>query len=148
MLRTRLWMGMLLVVLSAGLLLIDRAPWYPFLFVMLLGLSLAACYELVHLVVPARRPASWLCLAAVALVIAANWPAHFPGMCGTPWLWLAGTFSGLMVAVFLVEMANFREPGGVLVRMALVLWIAGYLGFVPSFIAPLRWLDWNYPAPG
>src|SRR5437870_2491030 len=130
MLRTRLWMGALLIVIAAGMLLIDQhlAPWFPFLFVMLLGLSLAACYELVHLVEPGRRPPAWLCFAAVSLVITANWPAHLPGMENEPWLWLTGTFSIMVLAVFVLEMANFREPGGVLGRMALVLFLAAYLG--------------------
>jgi len=150
MLRTRLWMGSILVVLAAGMLLIDQhlAPWFPFLFVMLLGLSLAACYELVHLVEPARRPQGWLCCLAVAAVIMANWPAHLPELRGEPWLWLAGTFGGVVLAVFLVEMAGFREPGGIVGRMALVVFIAGYLGLLPSFLAQLRWLNVDKPLVG
>jgi phosphatidate cytidylyltransferase len=142
MLRTRLWMGTVLVVLAAGMLLIDQrlAPWFPFLFVMLLGLSVAACHELVHLIEPARRPQTWFCYAAVAAMITANWPAHVLDVRGDPWLWLAGTFVGVILAAFLVEMAAFREPGGVLGRMALVVFIAGYLGLLPSFLAHLRWL--------
>src|SRR6516162_8989618 len=110
MLRTRLWMGSVLVVLAAGMLLIDQrlTPWFPFLFAMLLGLALAACYELVHLVEPIKRPQAWLCYVAVAALIAANWPAHLPDFQGDPWLWLAGAFSGVILAAFLVEMAGFR----------------------------------------
>jgi phosphatidate cytidylyltransferase len=169
MLRTRLWMGTVLVILAAGMLLIDQrlAPWYPFLFVMLVGLSLAACYELVHLVEPSKRPQAWLCYLAVAVMIAANWPSHLLGPIRLhfaepegwegwriifpyyrPWLWLAGTLSGVILVVFLVEMANFREPGGVLGRMALVLFVAGYLGLLPSFLAQLRWLDMDKPLVG
>jgi phosphatidate cytidylyltransferase len=150
MLRTRLWMGSILVVLAAGMLLIDQhlAPWFPFLFVVILGLSLAACYELVHLIEPARRPQAWLCYAAVAVMIAANWPAHLPELESEPWLWLAGTLGGVIVAVFLVEMAAFREPGGVVGRMALLVFIAGYLGLLPSFLAQLRWLKVDKPLVG
>ena len=150
MLRTRLWMGSILVVLAAGMLLIDQhlAPWFPFLFVMLLGLSLAACYELVHLVEPARRPQGWLCYLTVAALITANWPAHLPELRGEAWLWIAATFGGVVLAVFLVEMAAFREPGGVLGRMALVVFIAGYLGLLPSFLTQLRWLNVDKPLVG
>ena len=150
MLRTRLWMGSILVVLAAGMLLIDQhlAPWFPFLFVMLVGLSLAACYELVHLVEPGRRPQAWLCYLAVAALITANWPAHLPELRGEPWLWLAGTFGGVVLAAFLVEMAGFRELGGVVGRMALVVFIAGYLGLLPSFLAQLRWLNVDKPLVG
>ena len=150
MLRTRLWMGTVLVLLTAGMLLIDQhlAPSFPFLFVMLMGLSLAACYEVVHLVEPARRPQGSLCYAAVAVMIAANWPAHLLEVHRDPWLWLAGIFSSVVLAVLLVEMAGFREPGGVLGRMALVVFIAGYLGLLPSFLAQLRWLELRNPLVG
>lgn len=168
MLRTRLWMGSILVVLAAGMLLIDQhlAPWFPFLFVVVLGLSLAACYELVHLMEPARRPQAWLCYACVAVLIAANWPAHLWGMenihfaepggregvvvipVREQWQWLAGAFAGVVLAAFLVEMAAFREPGGVVGRMALVVFIAGYLGLLPSFLAQLRWLRGDKPLVG
>jgi len=169
MLRTRLWMGTALVVLAAGMLLIDQrlAPWFPFLFVTLLGLSVAACYELLHLVEPARRPQAWFCYVVVAVMIAANWPSHLLGMerqhFAEPqgiegwrivfphyrqWLWLAGAFSGVILAAFLVEMASFREPGGVFGRMALVVFIAGYLGLLPSFLGQLRWLDVDKPLVG
>ena len=42
MLRTRLWMGAILILLTIGVLLVDAhlAPWYPFLFLLVLGLSL------------------------------------------------------------------------------------------------------------
>ena len=58
MLRTRLWMGTLLIVLAVGALVVDQqfAPWYPVLFVLVLGLSLAACSELLHLLGATRRP--------------------------------------------------------------------------------------------
>jgi phosphatidate cytidylyltransferase len=150
MLRTRLWMGTVLVGLTAGMLLIDQhlAPWFPFLFVMLMGLSLAACHELLHLVEPARRPSAWLCYGSVAAVIVANWPAHVSRMMDEPWLWLAGSFGGVILAAFVVEMAGFREPGGVLDRMALVVFIAGYLGFLPGFLAQLRWLELRNPLVG
>jgi phosphatidate cytidylyltransferase len=166
-------MGTVLVVLAAGVLLIDQrlSPWYPFLFVTLLGLSLAACFELVHLVEPSKRPQAWLCYLAVAVIIAANWPSHLLGVQGSPlwskekngefiegvtvvipvyrqWLWLAGAFGGVVLAAFLVEMASFREPGGVFGRMALVVFIAGYLGLLPSFLAQLRWLDVDKPLVG
>src|SRR4051794_34339175 len=51
MLQTRLWMGTVLVLVTAGMLVFDQrlAPWFPFLLVFVLGLSLAACHELVSL---------------------------------------------------------------------------------------------------
>src|SRR5947209_16990181 len=113
MLRTRLWMGAVLVGLAVGVLVVDRLlpPWYPFLFVLLLGLSLAACFELLHLLGAARRPAPWLCYAGVAALVAANWLAHVPPTARlgpAPWSWVAGTLAAFVLAVFLVEMATFR----------------------------------------
>jgi phosphatidate cytidylyltransferase len=142
MLRTRLLMGSVLVVLAAGALVFDQ-PWYPFLFFLLLGLSLAACHEMVHLLDRLQRPPAWLCYAAVAGLIVANWVPHVAAdlQSAGPWLWLLAVYTVVILLAFLVEMARFREPGGVLPRMALVLWIAAYLGLLPSFLAQLRWLD-------
>src|SRR5262249_62353213 len=54
MLRTRLWMGAILIALASGVLLIDQflQPWYPFLFIFILALALAACFELLQLLGP------------------------------------------------------------------------------------------------
>ena len=45
MLRTRLWMGAVLIALTVGVLVFDQRfdPWYPFLLVFLLALGLLAC---------------------------------------------------------------------------------------------------------
>jgi phosphatidate cytidylyltransferase len=155
MLRTRLWMGAVLIALAVGVLVLDQwmAPWYPFLLVLLLVLSLAASWELVQLL----RAAGWtrgegkesscpparLCCAAVAVVILANWPAHVLGPDTAergPWPWILGAFTGVVLVVFLVEMARFREPGTSVVRMGLTVWVTAYLGVLPSFFAQLRWL--------
>jgi phosphatidate cytidylyltransferase len=147
-------MGTVLVILVAGMLAVDQhlAPWYPFLFVFVLGLALAACYELLHLLGPARRPLPWICYGAVAGLILANWVARLvspeamvdslglrlPATWGG---WILGVFTVVVMAVFLAEMAMFREPGNSVVRMALGIWIASYLGVLPSFFVQLRWLD-------
>ena len=79
MLRTRLWMGAVLIVLVVGMLVIDRhlAPWYPFLFVFVLGLALASGFELLHLLPPDRRPFPGLCFALVGVLIVVNWLPSF-----------------------------------------------------------------------
>jgi phosphatidate cytidylyltransferase len=138
-------MGSILVVLAVGVLVIDQwlPPWYPFLFALVLGLSLVACFELLALLDPSRRPSSWLCYLAVAALVTANWCAHVPGLReldDDPWRWLAGTFAAVVLSAFLTEMATFREPGGSVTRIALSVWIAAYLGLLPSFLAQQRWL--------
>src|ERR1700730_2138716 len=47
MLRTRLWMGAILILLTAGVLVADGhlAPWYPFLLILVVALASVACFE-------------------------------------------------------------------------------------------------------
>jgi phosphatidate cytidylyltransferase len=140
MLRTRLWMGTLLVVLAVGALVVDQqfAPWYPVLFVLVLGLSLAACFELLRLLGAARRPEPCLCYTGLVVLAASNWVAHVAQRPGA-WAWVACAFGVFVLAVFLVEMATFREPGESVNHMALAVWLVAYLGLLPSFLAQLRW---------
>ena len=138
MLRTRLWMGALLIALAAGVLAFDPGPWFPILLVMMLLLSVAACCELLLLLGPERRPPTWFCLAATAAVVLANWPAHLWDW-GEPWRAVLYTFAAVVLAAFLLEMATFREPGQSVVRIALAVWTVAYLGLLPSFLAQLRW---------
>lgn len=148
MLRTRLWMGAILIVLVVGVLVVDQrlSPWYPFLLVLLLALSLVACFELLHLLGP-RRPPSWLCYLSVVGLILANWPVHLAGQMHPlnpgpdPWLWIMGVFAAVVLAAFLVEMATFREAGESVTRIALAVWLAAYLGLLPCFLAQLRWSE-------
>jgi phosphatidate cytidylyltransferase len=146
MLRTRLWMGSVLIALVVGMLLVDQhlGPWYPFLFAFVLGLALAACFELLHLLPANQCPHGWLCYTSVAALVVVNWLPHFAdlptALVRDPWQWLWFTFAGVALLVFLVEMATFREPGESVVRMALTLFLAAYLGVLPSFLVQLRWL--------
>lgn len=145
MLRTRLWMGAILIGLAVGVLVVDErfAPWYPFLFALLVLLAGVACREILHLLPAARRPFGWLCYFAVGAVLVANWIVHAPalpeGWSRDPWHWIVGVLAGATLAAFLVEMAHFREPGEAVTRIALTLWITCYLGLLPSFLAELRW---------
>jgi phosphatidate cytidylyltransferase len=140
MLRTRLWMGAVLIALASGVLIADEylPPGYPFLFLFILALALAACYELLQLIGPAMHVPAWLCYACVTIVLVANWPAHVFGL-SSAWTWVAGTFAAAVLSSFLVEMAMFREPGGSLLRIALVVFVTAYLGLLPSFLVQLRW---------
>src|SRR5947208_1234354 len=75
MLRTRLIVGTVLAALTAGMLLADRyfAPWFPFLFAVVLGLSVLGTAELVNLLPSSRRPRLAVCLAAVIVLVVLNW---------------------------------------------------------------------------
>ncbi len=153
MLQTRLWMGTILVVLAAGSLLIDQRlahQAFPFLFVLVAGLGLMACFEILGLLEPGRRPAGWLCYGGVLAVILSNWLAHLPGAghWPSPWPVVLAVFVFLVLAAFLLEMACFKEPGNSVVRIALTVWIVAYLGLLPSFLAQLRWLKGAGPDQG
>jgi len=139
-------MGAVLVALSVGVLALDRyfEPWYPFLFVLASFLSLVATYEFLHLLDDARRPPGWLAYGGVAALLVANWLPHLdnvPPALADPWRLIAGTFAALVLSAFVREMVVFREPGHAVSRIALVLFIAAYLGLLPSFFVQLRWLD-------
>src|SRR5215831_9568189 len=127
MLRTRLWMGAVLIALASGVLIADEylPPGYPFLFIFILALALAACHELLQLIGSAIRLPAWLCHACVAVVLVANWPAHVFDL-SSAWMWVAGTFAAAVLSSFLAEMATFREPGGSLLRIALVVFVTAY----------------------
>jgi phosphatidate cytidylyltransferase len=146
MLRTRLWMGALLVALVTGVLLIDQwlAPFYPFLMLLVLGLSLVACDELLRLL-KAYGIAAWLVYVAVAGILVVNWLPHIfkPTDQRTEpdaWPWILGAFTATVLAAFVVEMGRFREPGNAVARMAFTIWMVAYLAVLPSFLVQLRWL--------
>lgn len=142
MLRTRLWMGALLVAATVGALLLDErfAPWSPFLFALMLGLGLAACWELLRLLDGAHRPPAWLAYAAVAVLVASNWvPRVARVRDADAWHWVLLAFVAVVVVTFLAEMAAYRGPGGSVARLAHTAWLAAYLGLLPSFLAQTRW---------
>jgi phosphatidate cytidylyltransferase len=155
MLRTRIWVGAILIALVVGLLILDNwlAPWYPFLLVLVLALALIGCYELLHLLPAERRPVGWLALVSVGALVLVNWlPALHQGLragwllttalaaSGGLWYAVVAVFGGIVLAAFLVEMARFRLPGEALNRIALTVWTAAYLGVLPCFLVQLRWL--------
>src|SRR5262245_44670695 len=113
MLRTRLWMGAILIGLTVATLVADQwfAPWYPFLFGLVLGLGLAGCYELRALLPPPRRPPAWLSYLAVAGLVVANWPANVWNLPQGPWPWVVGVLAAVVLLAFLAEMTRFHEPG-------------------------------------
>ena len=145
MLQTRLWMGTILVILTAGMLVVDRwmAPWYPFLFLVVAGLAVGGCIELVGLLDASHRPRRLFCIAGLVLLLSVNWNVHARLVTISPgdvWQDLLCVFVALVAAAFVVEMAMYRGTPGVVLRIALTLLIFVYLGLLPSFLAQLRWL--------
>jgi phosphatidate cytidylyltransferase len=141
MLRTRLWMGSVLVTLVAGVLLIDQklGPWFPFLLALVAGLTVAATFELLRLLPANIRPPAGVCYAGGAALVAANWLPHWVAGDVSAWPAVSGTLAAAVMVVFVAEMAAFREPGRSVMRAALAIWLFAYVGLLPSFLAQLRW---------
>ncbi len=160
MLKTRIWMGALLIALVICVLLFDPAPWYPFLLSLAVFLAAAGSVELYHLIGAAHGLSLWLSGGSVLMVLLANWPAHlWPDRFGSdPWRIVLAVFMAVVLLGFLVEMATFRPPsqtsesstgsGNVVVRLALLVWITAYLGLLSSFLIQLRWLPPFLPQLG
>lgn len=144
MLTTRLWMGTLLVILVTGVVTLDHHldPVFPFLLLFQTTLAFIATIELIDLLGPGRRPQLATTVAGVLLLNLMNWVPHWVGL-SEPWVWtcLFGCVTGLILAVFVWEMAMFHEPSRCMERMGLTLLIIAYLGVLPCFVAQLRWLD-------
>jgi phosphatidate cytidylyltransferase len=153
MLKTRLWMGAILIAMVTCVLLFDPAPWYPFLLLLMIFLAAIGSVELHRLIGAAHGLSVWLSGGAVLIVLLANWPAHlWPEFLGRdPWTLVVGAFASVVLLAFLVEMAVFHPPapdatpsptgGAIVIRMALLVWITAYLGLLPSFLAQLRWIE-------
>src|SRR5262245_55553136 len=154
MLRTRLWMGAVLVALTLGVLALDHllAPWYPFLLFFLLTLTLIASQELLTLLPEEQRPPGLFVVTSCLVVALCNWPAHrlreLAGVSLDPWHLLLGAFTAVVLASFLVEMVLYRQPGGSVVRIGLAVWMVAYLCIIPAFLIQLRWLPTPKDAAG
>lgn len=149
MLHTRLWMGTILVVLTAGMLVVDRClpPWFPFLFLVVVGLALGGCVELLQLIDLAHRPLRGLCLVSLAILLGSNWIVHVVDL--NIWEGVLVTFVIIVAGSFLIEMVRYRGAGGVVPRIAVTVLVLVYLGLFPSFLAQLRWWkgpsdDWDF----
>lgn len=148
MLKTRLWMGALLIGLALLILLEERwlAPWFPFLFVAVSAACLLGTRELLAMLDPASRPSSGLCLVGVLLLLIANWRQPLvsvgllPASLGV-WHLIGIVISGIALMAFLIEIYRFHGPDQIVERIAQTLLVVFYLGVLPSFFLQLRWLD-------
>jgi phosphatidate cytidylyltransferase len=143
MLRTRIWMGAILIALAAAMLVLDQpyASYFPFLLLFILILSAAACLEMHLLLGSERSPPLWFSFASLLAIALSNWPAHLWLRGVDPWFLILAALTGVVLSSFLVEMARFRRPDSSVVRIAISVWMAAYLGLLPSFLIQLRWLE-------
>ena len=148
MLRTRLWMGAVLVGPErrrAGPRPAYFEPWYPFL---LRPASLPVAGRDLRVAAPARRRrggrrAGWLTAAWSALLVA-NWLPHLAGLPPAAGRSVAADRGNLRGdRAVCLPTRDGRSSGSrvtSVTRIALTLFIAAYLGLLPSFLAQLRWL--------
>src|SRR5262249_1629743 len=153
--RTRVWMGLVMAVLAAGVLAADGwlaarlgAPFYPCLFVAGLLLSVLVCVELRALLHSAGAPPLWLLLGGAVTIFLANWPAHLASHLG--WGWAKGdafrhvtyAFAAWVLIAFLYEMATYRPRNGGVMPLAPFVWAVAFRGVLPAFFVQLRfWTD-------
>lgn len=141
-------MGAILIALTVGMLVADpfTGGWFPFLFLFQLGLTVAACFEFIHVLGPNRAPQRSVCYLGVIVFVFANWLINYPAPHTHSWTILIGILAGFLLLAFLYEMAGFFGPGRSVERIALTWLIVGYLGFLPCFFAQIRWLTPNHEA--
>jgi phosphatidate cytidylyltransferase len=147
-------MGLLMALLATGVLLVDHqlvswfhVPVYPCLMGTVVLLVVLCTLELHALLDGHPRPPLWLCLAGTLSVTLASVPAlvGWRGADASPWRDVAWVVTAVLLFGFLWEMATYRQPGGVVVRLGLLMWLVGYLGLLPAFFVQLRW--WPAESP-
>src|SRR5271154_2842730 len=119
MLRTRLWMGALLIALAGVILFEDRwfAPWFPLLFVATAAACGFAVRELIGMLDPASRPSQLLCQCGVLGILIANWREPL-GIQIDAWHLIGLIFVACGVLAFLIEMGRFHGPNQITERIA------------------------------
>lgn len=144
MLRTRLWMGAVLIGLAAVLLLEDRwfAGYSPVFCLVFVVASLLATWEFLGLLPREIRPSEPVCILSILVLSLSNWLSEFNRDVARINIWyvIGGLVVAGTIAAFLREMRRFRGPNQLTVKIALTIFTLIYLGVLPSFLAQLRWL--------
>jgi phosphatidate cytidylyltransferase len=147
MLRWRLLLGVLIVAGLIGLCWLDHqkgldgGPPGVVLLPLALLISLAASGEVISLLAAAdRHPVAWVIYVGNALVVLSNVPALWMNMDIPPLLGPMGALAVVVCLAFLAEMRRYREPGGVMDRLALSIFGVVYVGFLLSFLIQMRLL--------
>lgn len=155
MLTTRLWMGGVLIALVVGMLVLDeRVSIFPYPFQLLFQCwsAVAACFELTNLLGKNRGLIAPLLFIGVIALTLNNWIVCGAGLSVDQsslnselalWRFWATVVAWIVVlhfAIFLWEMAAYRQAGRSFERMARTWWGISYLGLMPTFFAQIRWL--------
>jgi phosphatidate cytidylyltransferase len=146
-LKQRLVSGTILALAAVGILYGDSflAPYYPILLAFTLLLGVLGTKELIGLTGEVGRP--WFAVSAfgVVAVLVSNWvPVVWPNI--HPGSAVACAFVAVVIGIFLVEMASFRQPGGIVVRLAQTVFIVAYLGLLAGCFVRIRFLPGEHSA--
>ena len=147
MLRWRLLLGALLIGALIGLLWLDyhASPPAPWLFLLALVAGAGAAQEVVSLLAKGGyRPHAGAIYAGTLAVIASNAIPLFvlrvpdsEPLVRLAWPLVAFTIFGVL-GPLVVEMVGYRQPGGVMVNVALETFGIAYVGLLLSFALQLR----------
>ena len=146
MLRWRILLGASLIVVLIGLLWLDAVTTPPgkWLFFVALAIGLAAAQEVVALFEAAGyRPLKSVVYGGTLLVICSNAIPLFwqPVPDDRPLerlAWPLLAFTASLLAALVGEMSRYRQPGGVMVNVALAAFSVAYVGVLLSFALQLR----------
>ncbi len=164
MLGTRLVIGLSMV---AGILLVlclDEwlAPWFPIWFALSMIAMGASAMELVGLLhATSARPSGNTVFGGVMALVVANWAPHVTGaMLAVPRLadampydptapvgalaWPLCTFVAIMMGAFVIQSAQFEQPGRTMATIAGTVLTVAFVGLLGSFIIQMRWFDGPY----
>src|SRR5262249_4929972 len=121
--RTRIWMGLIMAVIAAGVLAADGylaamigKPVYPCLFVAVLLLGVFVCVELRALLRGPATPPLWLLVGGTVTILAANLPALLGYLKGDPFRHVLYVFTAWVLVAFLYEMAVYRPESKAVMR--------------------------------
>ena len=144
MLIWRLLLGAVFIGGVAGLCWADYHAATPGVFLLPLAfvVALAASGELIGMLrTSAAQPAAWPIYLGNMAMVAANWLSRStePATAG-PFAGPAIAFASSVLAVFLVEMARYREPGRSTINLATATFVLVYVGWLMTFLIQLRFV--------
>ncbi len=143
MLQWRLPLGAALILGLVALCWLDHRSSLPGAWLVPLALvfTLLASAEMLRLLA-ARQcdPEHWVVYIGNSLMVASSavplwWPEILPSLA-----WPALAFSFMVIAVFVVEMRRFAQPGNATIRAATAILALVYVGWFLSFVVQMRGL--------
>jgi phosphatidate cytidylyltransferase len=148
MLVWRLALGAVFIGGMAALCWADYHAQPPGMWLVMLAalLALAASNELVGMMAAGSfHPAPWPIYLGNLPMVVANWYGHFDGATSntSSFALPAVAFVIAVLAVFVVEMVRYREPGRSTAQLATAVLALAYVGWLTTFLIQLRFVGGN-----